>query len=71
MGERQVVKVSVLQVEAAQLAVKVAKKFGWEPNPLMVRIANAKPADEDDDEPEESEPTEAEESEPAAEGQCD
>lgn len=61
MGERKVVKVSQLQVEAARLAIKLANKFGWEPNPLMVRIANAKPPRN----------REAEESEPAAEDQRD
>jgi hypothetical protein len=43
MADSKVVYVKPYQVKAATLAVELAKDQGRKPNPLMVRIANAKP----------------------------
>jgi hypothetical protein len=43
MADGKVVYVKPYQVEAAKLAVRMAERQGRKPNPLMVRIANAKP----------------------------
>jgi hypothetical protein len=42
MADSNVVYVKPYQVAAAKLAVELALSQGREPNPLMVRIANAK-----------------------------
>ncbi len=39
-----VVYVKPYQVEAAKLAIRMAERQGRKPKPLMVRIANARPA---------------------------
>lgn len=43
MPESKAVYVKPYQVKAAKLAVQLAEDQGRKPNPLMVRIANAKP----------------------------
>jgi hypothetical protein len=43
MADSNVVYVKPYQVRAAKLAVQLAKDQGRKPNPLMVRIASAKP----------------------------
>lgn len=43
MADHKVVYVKPYQVAAAKLAIQLAEDQGREPDPLMVRIANAKP----------------------------
>jgi hypothetical protein len=43
MADSNVVYVKPYQVRAAKLAIQLAMDQGRKPNPLMVRIANAKP----------------------------
>jgi len=43
---RRVVRVSRAQVIAAKGAIKAARKLGHEPDPALVRIANARPAND-------------------------
>jgi hypothetical protein len=43
MADQKVVFVKPYQVAAAKLAIQLAEDQGRKPNPLMVRIANAKP----------------------------
>lgn len=43
MADRKAVFVKPYQVKAAKLAVQLAEDQGRKPDPLMVRIANAKP----------------------------
>jgi hypothetical protein len=43
MSDNKVVYVKPYQVAAAKLAIQLAESKGRKPNPLMVRIANAKP----------------------------
>jgi hypothetical protein len=43
MADSNVVYVKPYQVKAAKLAVELAKGQGRKPNPVVVRIANAKP----------------------------
>jgi hypothetical protein len=44
MADGKIVYVKPYQVEAAKLAIRMAERQGRKPNPLMVRIANARPA---------------------------
>jgi hypothetical protein len=43
MADERVVYVKPYQVAAAKLAIQLAEDQGRKPNPLMVRIANARP----------------------------
>lgn len=42
-SEREVIYVTRGQIESAKVAILAAEKLGKDPNPLMVRIAHARP----------------------------